>query len=95
MHHGGCLRSYSLPVTDPSFGIVVSPVLDSKCDYPAACNAMETLLVHRDHVKTKLFDDIIQKLKANKVCVQFRCRCILGDSGSHFIHHDLSFLCTL
>ena len=103
MPHGGnyfnnwrCLHSYSLPLTDLLFGILVSAVLDSKCDYPAACNAMETLLIHRDHVRTKLFDDIIQKLKANKVCLRFRSRCIVGDTGgaSHFIHHNLPFPCS-
>ncbi|ONK75835.1 uncharacterized protein A4U43_C03F21060 [Asparagus officinalis] len=38
-------------------------VLDAKIDYPAACNAMETLLVHKDLMKTKGLDDIIMELR--------------------------------
>lgn len=38
-------------------------MLDSKCDYPAACNAVETVLVHSSLMHSMAFETIASSLK--------------------------------
>ena len=49
--------------------MAVDIVLDSKCNYPSACNAMENLLVHRDLLKTVTFRHLIDALRNKGVRV--------------------------
>ena len=39
-------------------------IIDSKTDYPAACNAAETLLFHNECINNGLLDAVIKRLKS-------------------------------
>lgn len=44
-------------------------VKDAKCDYPAASNSMESLLIHKSQREGKLFDRLCEMLKHEGVSI--------------------------
>ncbi|KAK7109297.1 delta-1-pyrroline-5-carboxylate synthase-like isoform X2 [Littorina saxatilis] len=67
-HSEGICHVYIDEDIDPDVAFRI--VIDSKCDYPAACNAMETLLIHQKHRQGPLFDQICEKLRNEGVDFQ-------------------------
>ncbi|KAE8696555.1 Delta-1-pyrroline-5-carboxylate synthase [Hibiscus syriacus] len=73
-------------------------VLDAKTDYPAACNAMETLLVHKDLSSTGLLNEIIMGLQNEGVILYGgpRASSLLNIPEAHSFHHEYnSMACTV
>ncbi|OMO97279.1 Gamma-glutamyl phosphate reductase GPR [Corchorus olitorius] len=73
-------------------------VLDAKVDYPAACNAMETLLVHKDLSSTGLLNELIMELQHEGVTLYGgpRACSLLNIPEAHSFHYEYnSMACTV
>ncbi|KAL9832498.1 putative glutamate-5-semialdehyde dehydrogenase, Glutamate 5-kinase [Arabidopsis thaliana] len=67
-------------------------VSDAKLDYPAACNAMETLLVHKDLEQNGFLDDLIYVLQTKGVTLYGgpRASAKLNIPETKSFHHEYS-----
>ncbi|KAI3732200.1 hypothetical protein L1987_63399 [Smallanthus sonchifolius] len=72
--------------------------LDAKTDYPAACNAMETLLVHKDLMENGGVNALLIELQTKGVGINHdpRASCMLNlPSASSYYHEYGSLACTI
>ncbi|KAK4579286.1 hypothetical protein RGQ29_029099 [Quercus rubra] len=73
-------------------------VVDAKVDYPAACNAMETLLVHKDLSQSEGLSELIVDLRVEGVTLYGgpQASCLLNFPEARSFHHEYNSLaCTV
>ncbi|KAI3734903.1 hypothetical protein L6452_14383 [Arctium lappa] len=73
-------------------------VLDAKTDYPAACNAMETLLVHEELLENDGVNELLIELQTKGVSIYGgpRASSVLNLPPAPSFHHEYSSLsCTI
>ncbi|KAJ9548177.1 hypothetical protein OSB04_020720 [Centaurea solstitialis] len=73
-------------------------VLDAKTDYPAACNAMETLLVHKDLSTSGGLQELVKELEQEGVTLFAgpRVNSVVNFSKANTFHHEYnSKACTI
>ena len=66
-HADGLCSAYIHADADPD--VATKVIVDSKSDYPAACNSLETLLVHELALR-EVFPAVAKALMANGVCLR-------------------------
>ena len=75
--------------SDADKDMAVNVIVDSKCDYPAACNALETLLVHENVLET-VFPSVATALISQGVTL--RCDKQSRNALEKHLPQDLSLL---
>lgn len=93
-HADGVCHVYVDAAADPQMAARI--VADSKLDYPAACNAMETLLVHRSWRADGRFDALLQALPGVRLHASAAQAAELGLPPAPALHHEYGDLaCTV